>query len=117
MIEESFLPNLCLWPPQSRHLGQRLFQRANPAAQSEIQSSTDEKMNMIGHDHVSPNGNIEVALGPLGKKNEGGMKLITRQACVPVVRTKSDEVKRSGFKNPIETERSAPKFLLHAENL
>jgi hypothetical protein len=47
-----------------------LFQEAYPGAQSEIQSCADEKMNMIGHDHVSPHGNIKVVLSSPSEKDE-----------------------------------------------
>ena len=76
MIEKSFLPNLCLLSREIGCLGQRLFQLADPAAQNEIRTATDEQMDMVGHDHVTANGHIELAFGSTGKENEGRMDII-----------------------------------------
>jgi len=46
-----------------------LTDRSRP--QAEISSAANKQMNVIGHDHVPANGNIEVALGSLSKTNEG----------------------------------------------
>jgi hypothetical protein len=35
-----------------------LFQHSNPWPKLKIVGSADEKMNVIGHDHVSTNGNV-----------------------------------------------------------
>ena len=60
-------------------------------------------MDMLRHDHVSANGNIEVALGTPGKKDECRMDLVASQARNSVMRAKGDEVERAGFKNSTET--------------
>ena len=74
-------------------------------------------MDMLRHDHVSANGNIEVTLGAPGKKDECRMDLVASQARNSVMRAKGDEVERAGFKDSTETQRSSPEILLHAKNL
>jgi hypothetical protein len=71
-------------------------------------------MDVIGHDDVSANGNIEVALGSLSKVNEGGMNLVTRKASDSIVRGKRDEVERARVKNSGESKRSPRVIFLHA---
>jgi hypothetical protein len=74
-------------------------------------------MDMLGHDHVSTDGNIEVALGSPGKKDEGGVNLIAGQTLAAPIRTKGDEVERTNVEDPAETQRSSPKMIAHAKNL
>ena len=52
-------------------------------------------MDMLGHDHVSTDGNIEVALGSPGKKDEGGADIVVGQTSAAFIRTKGDEVERT----------------------
>ena len=117
MIEKSFLPNLSLCPRQIGCLGQRLFEQTHPAAKSEFRSSADEEMDMLGHDHVSTDGNIEVVFGAPGEKDEGGVDLITGQAWPAVMRAEGDEVERTDVEDPAETERSSSKMIAHAKTL
>src|SRR5207249_11539530 len=111
MIKKSFLPNLSLCPRQISCLGQRLFEQTRPVSESEFRSSADEEMDMLGHDHVSTDGNIEVALGSPGKKDEGGVDLIAGQARPAAMRAEGDEVERTGVEDPAETERSSSKMI------
>src|SRR5438270_9390620 len=97
--------------------GQRLFQRTNPAAESEFRSSADEEMDMLGHDHVSTDGDIEVVLSSPGENDEGGVDIIAGQTWPAVMRAKGDEVERTDVEDPAETERSSPKMIAHAKNL
>ena len=94
-----------------------MFEYTNPATESEFRSSADEEMDMLGHDHVSTDGNIEVALGSPGKKDEGGVELIAGQAWPAVMRAEGDEVERTNVEDPAETQRSSPKMIAHAKNL
>jgi hypothetical protein len=74
-------------------------------------------MEMLGHDHVSTDGNIEVVLGAPGKKDEGGVNLIAGQTWPAVMRAEGDEVERTDVEDPAETERSSRKMIAHAKNL
>ena len=47
-------------------------------------------MNVIGHDHVSANGNIELELGMLRKLNEGKMNLLAGKKSDSVMRVECD---------------------------
>ena len=72
-------------------------------------------MDMLGHDHGSTDGNIEVALRSSGKKDEDGVDIIASQTLAAPVRTKGDEVERTNVKDPAEAERSSPKIIAHAK--
>ena len=74
-------------------------------------------MNVLGHDHVSTDRNIEVVLGSSGEKDEGGVDIIAGQTSAAVMRAEGDEVERTDVEDPAETERSSPKMIAHAKNL
>jgi hypothetical protein len=74
-------------------------------------------MDVLGHDYVSTDGNIEVALGSPGKKDEGGVNLVAGQTWAALIRTKGDQVERTNVEDPAETQRSSPKMIAHAKNL
>ena len=74
-------------------------------------------MDVVGHDHVSTNCNIEVALGSPGKKDEGGADIVVGQTSAAFIRTKGDEVERTNVEYPAETQRSSPKMIVHANTL
>jgi hypothetical protein len=88
VIEKSFLPKLLVHSRWIGCSGDRLFQQADPVAQCEIQSTTDEKMDMIGHHHVPAHSDIEGALGSPRKKDECRMNVVASQACNSVMRAK-----------------------------
>ncbi len=56
--------------------GQRLFQHSNPSAQKKIRAATDKQMDMVRHDHIATNRNIELVCLSLGKENECSMNFI-----------------------------------------
>ena len=60
-------------------------------------------MDMLGHDDVSTDGNIEVALGSLGKKDEGGVDIVASQTWAALLCAKGDEVERTDVEDPTET--------------
>jgi hypothetical protein len=56
-------------------------------------------MNVVRHDNVSADGNIEVALSSLGKKNKRGVNFVTSQPCSPVMRAISDKIEWARVEN------------------
>jgi hypothetical protein len=72
-------------------------------------------MDMVRHDHVTTNGDVEVALGTLGKKDECCMKLVPRQKRPSLVCAKGDEIERARVKNAIETRRTLSEISFHAK--
>jgi hypothetical protein len=68
---------------------------------------------MIRHDDISPDRDIEIALGALAESNESRMKCVARQTWLSLMRAEGHEVKWAGRKNPIEPRWSALEVFLH----
>jgi hypothetical protein len=72
-------------------------------------------MNMIRHDYITANGDVEVALGTPGISDERRVDFIAREIWLPQVSAKGDKIERARVKEPNETRRPATEILLHAE--
>ena len=48
-------------------------------------------MNMIRHDYITANGDVEVTLGTLGKSDERRVDLSAREILLPQVSAKGDK--------------------------
>jgi hypothetical protein len=70
---------------------------------------------MVRHDHVTTNGDLEVAFRALGKKDECCMNVVARQKRPSLVCAKGDEIERARVKNAIETRRRLSEISLHAK--
>ena len=57
MIEKAALPDRRC-PGQRNMFRESLFQHSNPWPKLKIVGSANEKMNVIGHDHISANSNV-----------------------------------------------------------
>jgi hypothetical protein len=49
-------------------------------------------MNVIGHDHIATNGDVEVGFGTFGKKGEYRMNVVASKKPLSLVSAKSDEI-------------------------
>jgi hypothetical protein len=72
-------------------------------------------MNVIRHDHVATNGDIEAGFGTFGKNGERRMNFVASEKRFSLVGAKSDEIQRARVKQATETWRAAPEILLHEE--
>ena len=72
-------------------------------------------MNMIRHDYITANGDVEVTLGTLGKSDERRVDLSAREILLPQVSAKGDKVERARVQETNETWRAASEILLYAE--
>lgn len=74
-------------------------------------------MNVIRHDDITANGNVEFTLRTLGISDERRVNVIAREICLPQVSAKGDKIKRACIKDTAETWRAASEILLHEQNL
>ena len=72
-------------------------------------------MNMIRHDYITTNGDVEVMLSTLGISDKRRVDFIAREIWFPQVGAKGDKIERARFKETTETWRSACEILLHAK--
>jgi hypothetical protein len=93
----------------------KLVSTGRPRAQSKDLASAHEQMNMIRHDYITPNGDVEVTLGTLGISDERRVDFIAREIWLPQVSAKGDKIERARVKETNETWRAASEILLHAE--
>jgi len=74
-------------------------------------------MNVIRHDYITANGDVEFSLGTLGISDERRVNVIAREIFLPQVSAKGDKIKRACIKDTAEAQRAASEILLHEENL
>ena len=79
-----------------------LFQHSHPWPELKIVGSADEKMNVIGHHHVSADGDITNQVRLLGEPDECRVHRIGREQFPPLVCTKRDEEQSVMSKNPLQ---------------
>ena len=94
MIEESFLP----WcPARGRFPGrfrEELLELANPAPQDEIHRTAHEKMNVVGHDDVSADGDIEAVDRSADESNKRVVDCSLGEPWTPVVGAEGHKINR-----------------------
>jgi hypothetical protein len=72
-------------------------------------------MNMIRHDYVTANGNVEVTPGTFGISDKRCVDFIAGEMLLSQVSAKGDKIERACIKQTTETWRAAPEILLHDE--
>ena len=55
-------------------------------------------MNVIGHDHIATNGDVEAGFGTFGKKGECRMNVVASKKSLSLVSAKSDEIQGLALK-------------------
>jgi hypothetical protein len=74
-------------------------------------------MNVVRHNDITANGDVEVTMGTLGISEKRRVNFIAREIWLPQVSAKSDKIERARVKETAETRRAASEILLHAKNL
>jgi hypothetical protein len=90
MIKKAALPDR-RGPCQRNMFCESLFQHSYPWPKLKIVGSADEKMNMIGHHHISANGDFVNRVRLLDEPDECRVHRIGREQFPPLVCTKCDE--------------------------
>jgi hypothetical protein len=80
-------------------LCQSLFQPADP----KNLASAHEQINMIKHDYITADGDVEVTLGMLGISDERRVDFIAREIWLRQVSAKGDKIERARVKETNET--------------
>ncbi len=60
-------------------------------------------MNVIRHDYITADGDVEFTLGTLGISDERRVNVIAREIWLPQVSAKGDKIERARVKETIET--------------
>ena len=74
-------------------------------------------MNVIRHDHVATNGDVEAGFGTFGKKGECRMNVIASKKRLSLVSAKSDEIQGASIKDAVQTWRPPPEIRFHAKGV
>ena len=77
-----------------RGLSERLFQGGDPWTQDEFGIAADEEVNVIGHDYVPADGNVELFGCAAGKLSECRVNRIGGEPFLAMVSAKGDEPDR-----------------------
>ena len=72
-------------------------------------------MNMIRHDYVTANGNVEVTPGTFGISDKRCVDLIAGEILLSQVSAKGNKIERACIKQTPETWRAVSEILLHDE--
>ena len=72
-------------------------------------------MNMIRHDYVTANGNVEVTPGTFGISDKRCVDFIAGEILLSQVSAKGDKIERACIKQTTETWRAVSEILLHHE--
>jgi hypothetical protein len=104
MIKKAALPDR-RGPYQRNMFRESLFQDSDPWPKLKIVGSADEKMNMIGHHHISADGDFVNPVRLLGKPNECRVHRIGREQFPPLVCTKCDEEQGIVSEDPPQSRR------------
>ena len=104
MIEKAALPHRRC-PCQRNMFRESLFQHSDPWPELKIVWSADEKMNVIGHDHISANGNVMSRICLRCERHKCGMHCVGCEQFPPLVCTKCDEEQGIVSENPPQSRR------------
>jgi len=74
-------------------------------------------MNVIGHDHVATNGDVEAGFGMFGKNGERRMNFVASKKRFSLVSAKSDEIQGPIIKDTAQTWRPSLEIRFHTKQL
>ena len=109
MIKKAALPDRRC-PCQHNMFRESLFQHSYPWPKLKIVGSADEKMNMIGHHHISADGDSVNPVRLLGEPDECRVHRIGREQFPPLVCTKCDDEQGIVSEDPPQARRQSRKF-------
>lgn len=92
-----------------------LVSKGRPTGLIENRTSAHKQMNMIRHNYVTADGDVEVTVGTLGISDKRHVDFLARQIRLPQVSAKGDKIERARVKETIETWRAASEIMLHEE--
>ena len=104
MIKKAALPDRRC-PCQRNMFRESLFQHSHPWAELKIVGSADEKMNVIGHDHISTHSNVMPRICLRRERHKCGMHCVGCEQFPPLVRAEGDEEQRVMSENPPQARR------------
>ena len=64
-------------------------------------------MNVVGHNDITADGDVEVTMGTLGISEKRRVNFIAREIWLPQVSAKGDKIERARVKETAETRRAA----------
>ena len=79
VVEESALPDGIGCRGANNCLGENLFQNSDPSSQFEIVRTGHEEVDVIGHDHVTANGNVAFGVRVVSEFEQNGVDRIGGQ--------------------------------------
>ena len=94
----------------TQYISRQLFQHSYPWPKLKIVGSADEEMNMIGHHHISADGDLANPVRLLGEPDECRVHRIGREQFPPLVCTKCDEEQGIVSEDPPQARRQSRKF-------
>jgi len=68
-----------------------LFERTHPRCQDKVRIPADEEMDVVGHNDVSTDGDVEILEGALGELLKCRVNAIRREPFLPIVSTECYE--------------------------
>lgn len=81
-----------------RRLRKRLLQRGNPVGQNELRIAADKEVNVIWHNDVSTDGNVEISDSAFGKSDECCLNGIGGEPFLATVSAKGYEPNRGVYR-------------------
>ena len=73
-------------------------------------------MNVIGHDHVATNGDVEAGFGTFGKSGERRMNFVADEKRFSLVSAKGDEIHGAIIKDAAQTWRTSLEIRFHTKH-
>jgi hypothetical protein len=94
VIEKTALPSGISRRPALNCFCQHLFEQANPPPQFKSVRAGDEKMEMIWHDHIAPDGDVMIGIRSVCETNQALTDRGTRKQFSAAVRADCHEINR-----------------------
>ncbi len=90
MIDEAFLP---MWPCSQNSFGKNSFQHPHPLTKKKGDIAANEKVNVIRHDDITPDGNSAFSSGS-GELDETLVNSFVCEQFLALVRVERDKIQR-----------------------
>lgn len=112
VIEETLLPIGSRNFPLPEILHQRTLESFGPSGQGRrLRTKGSKQVHVVGHDDVAAHQDSS-ARSPLGNANERLMRRLVGQGCLPLIRTRGEEVDRRSREQPFKSLQPRPKHNL-----
>lgn len=94
VVEEAALPDGIFACRPDNRFAEVWLKEAEPRGEIELRVATDEKMNVIGHDHVSTDGDVVLGVGALAEHQERVLHCARSEVWPLPVAAERDEIDR-----------------------